>query len=422
MNLKSALLRVVPVGPIVTLLALAFGTNNVNATDGTWNVDASGNWGTAGNWTGGIPNGVGATANLTYTGWSKNRTITLDTSRTIGILNFATNSRSIHLASSAGTVLTLDNNGSPAQVNYQLSGTGNDFYIDAPVQLNGSLVTFSGVSSDSSKFVNFTNVNGGSITNVSNAPVTITNTGAFVQFNGVISDGANGSISVVENSPSSSPSAAFPLLLGAANTYSGSTTLTAGYLNLANASAIQNSTLVMSGGALVFDKAVISGAFTFGGLAAAFSGFGDDIILENNAASAAAVALTVGNNNTNTTYAGVLSDGFSSSGGSLTKVGTGTLTFTSTNTYTGPTTVSGGTLAVTGSLSGTNGVTVNTGGMLLLNSSTFASNIVGTGAVVPGTGQTFTGSVGTTTVTGGGGTLAVAGGQSGTPIRLRRWH
>ena len=43
-------------------------------------------------------------------------------------------------------------------------------------------------------------------------------------------------------------------------------------------------------------------------------------------------ALTVGGNGSNTTYSGVLSNGFG-----LTKVGTGTLTLTAAQTYGGPT-------------------------------------------------------------------------------------
>jgi autotransporter-associated beta strand protein len=64
-------------------------------------------------------------------------------------------------------------------------------------------------------------------------------------------------------------------------------------------------------------------------------------------------ALVVGGNNLSTTVDGTISDGGASggTGGSLVKVGTGTLTLAGTSTYTGATVVTGGTLAVTGDIS-----------------------------------------------------------------------
>ena len=92
--------------------------------------------------------------------------------------------------------------------------------------------------------------------------------------------------------------------------------------------------------------------------------------------------------------------GQSSSGYGITTLGAGTVALTNTNTYTGTTTVSGGTLDLQGSLSGTTGVTVNTGGTLLLNNAATpainsgASMTVGGGTVqiantVNNTNQTF---------------------------------
>jgi len=77
--------------------------------------------------------------------------------------------------------------------------------------------------------------------------------------------------------------------------------------------------------------------------------------------------LTVGGNNLTTTFSGVIQDvgGVGGGvGGSLTKVGTGTLIFTGPNTYTGGTTVRGGSLEVrngTGSATGCGAVEVAAG-------------------------------------------------------------
>ncbi|WP_082907715.1 autotransporter-associated beta strand repeat-containing protein [Bradyrhizobium neotropicale] len=102
--------------------------------------------------------------------------------------------------------------------------------------------------------------------------------------------------------------------------------------------------------------------------------------------------LTVGGNNLSTTVSGVISDcgasgtacyanlfGLSATGGSLVKVGTGTLTLSGTNTYTGATIVNGGTLAVNGSIAFSSSLTVNSGGALggtgVVGATTIASGV-----------------------------------------------
>jgi autotransporter-associated beta strand protein len=72
-----------------------------------------------------------------------------------------------------------------------------------------------------------------------------------------------------------------------------------------------------------------------------------------------AVALSVGGNNSSTAYSGNLS-GL----GSLTKVGTGTMTLSGANIYTGTTTVGGGTLMVNGTHVGGGSYNVNSSGIL----------------------------------------------------------
>lgn len=76
--------------------------------------------------------------------------------------------------------------------------------------------------------------------------------------------------------------------------------------------------------------------------------------------------LTVGSNNLSTTFSSVISDGGNAGGigGSLTKVGTGSLSLTKPNTYTGVTTINSGALMVknrVGSATGTGAVQLNAG-------------------------------------------------------------
>jgi autotransporter-associated beta strand protein len=90
--------------------------------------------------------------------------------------------------------------------------------------------------------------------------------------------------------------------------------------------------------------------------------------------------LSVGSNNRSTLFSGVVQDGGQNggSGGSLTKIGPGTLTLSGANTYIGPTTVNAGRLVVNGSI--TSAVTVNGG--TLGGSGTTGSITVNSGGVL----------------------------------------
>ncbi len=129
------------------------------------------------------------------------------------------------------------------------------------------------------------------------------------------------------------------LTISGSNTFSGtfrSVTNFGGFgtLFINNVYALQNATLDMNAadtGSVSFSTNVIIGALT---------GSRD----LNLGTGASARAISIGNNNVSTTYSGALTNG-----GSVTKIGTGTLTLNGTNTYTGKTTISAGTLALSGS-------------------------------------------------------------------------
>ncbi|SEE28609.1 outer membrane autotransporter barrel domain-containing protein [Rhizobiales bacterium GAS191] len=95
-------------------------------------------------------------------------------------------------------------------------------------------------------------------------------------------------------------------------------------------------------------------------------------------------ALTVGSNNLSTIVSGIISDGgiVGGVGGSLIKLGTGTLLLTGANTFTGPTIVGGGILEVNGSL--VSPVTVNNGGTLMGSGTIGGLSVTGGGTVLPG--------------------------------------
>jgi autotransporter-associated beta strand protein len=122
-----------------------------------------------------------------------------------------------------------------------------------------------------------------------------------------------------------------------ASTYSGSTSISNGAIQLGDPHALPiTSTLTMTGGQLKFDRYVTSGRFYIGGLA----GAAGTITLQNTyAAAPEPVTLTIGENNASTAFAGLLNGS-----GAITKTGTGKLTLTGSNNYAAETVVSRGTL------------------------------------------------------------------------------
>ena len=200
--------------------------------------------------------------------------------------------------------------------------------------------------------------------------------------------------------------------LGGANTFTGSTRVGVGTLDLTNGLALQTSTLISAG--ITFDSAVSSNAFTIGGLNGSFN-----LGLANTAGTA--VALTVGTNNGNYVYSGVLSGA-----GSLTTTGSGMLTLSNQNSYTGATTVSGGTLVLA---DGANNYTWSGGTIVIAGPSTL--QVTGNKYNFAGTTFTFNSTGGgtiNTAATGGGGfvltgndTFATSGGAQDTISGGGQW-
>lgn len=196
----------------------------------------------------------------------------------------------------------------------------------------------------------------------------------------------------------------------AQNTYSGTITVNpfaangGSYLYLIGTNALANATINLTG-----DNGPSNGRFgaptllfgsgtnldgigyaTIGGL----SGNGDfvladTLVVQSSSSIGAGFALSVGNNNTSSTYSGVMSGA-----GSLTKVGTGTLTLYGVNTYTGNTVVNGGVLAVGGSVASAN-IMVANGATLDVSGASFtlgASQALYGGGTVNGSMNTTSGS------------------------------
>jgi autotransporter-associated beta strand protein len=119
------------------------------------------------------------------------------------------------------------------------------------------------------------------------------------------------------------------LALLAANTYSGATTVSSGTLEAGEALALQNSTLVMSGGAFAFTTTTTGNA-VLGGLAGS-----------GNVPLTGPSNVDIGHNGASTTFAGDLTGNLPGLSG-LRKVGDGTWTLTGANTHSGPFNIAAG--------------------------------------------------------------------------------
>lgn len=94
----------------------------------------------------------------------------------------------------------------------------------------------------------------------------------------------------------------------------------------------------------------------------------------------AQVTYTIGGKNTDSEFAGVITNG--NAPASIVKTGSGTLTLSGANTYTGTTTISSGKLIVTGSLAAT--ATTVAGSATLGGTGTIAGSVVCNGTLAPG--------------------------------------
>ena len=178
-----------------------------------------------------------------------------------------------------------------------------------------------------------------------------------------------------------------------ANTYSGDTNINGGTLQIDNASALGS-----------------TGSVSFGGGTLKY-GTGITTDLSNRFSTTAAQSYKIDTNGNNVNFA----SGLTSSGGTLTKDGAGTLTLAGANTYSGATTINGGTLEITGSV--TNSSITNNSALIFNSASaqSYANVISGTGTLTRSGAGTLTLS-GANTYTGAtnvdGGTLVLGNSAS----------
>ena len=282
--------------------------------------------------------------------------------------------------------------------------------------VNGSTAVFDLGASHNDSVGTVTLQGGGSITGTGTS--TLTSTGSFAMQSGSVSAILAGAGIALNKTTIGT------VTLSGADTYSGGTTVSAGILNIQNATALGNTaggtsvtsgaTLQIQGGITVGTEALtlngtgasgqngalvnVSGTNNYGGLvtlgsASTISSDSGTLNLTNaGTITGATFGLTLtGSGN------GSVSSVIGTTSGSLTKSGSGSWTLTGASTYTGGTTVSAGTLFVnnsSGSGTGTGTVTVNgTGTLGGSGTISGAVNVSASGAKINGGGTA--GAVGT---------------------------
>jgi autotransporter-associated beta strand protein len=287
---------------------------------------------------------VANTATTTFSGMLDGLLAIVENAATANLVLSAANTYAGGTKLTAGTLIVGDDSALGTSV---LTLNGGTLQSSTAVTLANTFLVGGGASIGGSNALTFT----GAGTLNSGATLTIANT-ATTTFSGVLS-GAGGLTEAAGTGT---------LILSAANTYTGATTVTSGTLQIGIDNAIPSSNAVSVASGATLDLNNFSDSI--GSLAGAGN------------VNLGSGSLSTGANNTSTLFSGIISGS-----GGLTKTGTGTLTLSGNNTYTGATTVMAGTLLVNGSQQGSS-VTVDSGATL--GGAGMVGSVTASGAVSPG--------------------------------------
>jgi autotransporter-associated beta strand protein len=326
---------------------VTLGSQAFSAVNGTWKDDSGGNWSDA-HWTGGnIADGVGAIADFSTLNISNDRSVTFNTSRTLGTFKIGDNDGSPNeswtFKASSGKTLTMQ----ASSGNALIQVFDGSHTISAPIILGGNLDLLAG-------------------------------SGDTLTLSGVLSTSSGTTDLTLGTAGGSSSLGTLTLSGSGSNTYSGMFTVNGGRLRLGKSSdknAIAGDLIIGdgTGGASADIVELQSSNQIIDTAAVTINGSGlldlsDDDRLETigslsgggNISLGDGSKLTVGNASS-TDYSGVISGS-----GEFAKIGTGTLTFSgaSANSYTDDTTVTRGILALNKS-SGGSGVTSIRGNLII---------------------------------------------------------
>lgn len=325
---------------------------NAAATDGTWIENTSGTWATPGSWVSGtVADGAGSVAGITGA-LSGARTVTLDTSQSVGILDLGSTASGINrrYTISGSGALTFNNSASNAQLNFTTNNNGDS--ITAQILLESSLnISNSGTGTAQ---VTLGEAGASTVSAASSGTKTITNTSAGTANIWLrnVTDGA-GVVVVRQNSATSS------LVMGTTggNSFSGGFILDAGSVNFGtNTTPLGSGLIQLNSGTVLNQNANVTfaNAIQIGGNVTLLgTGSGNGNLFFTGATTLTGNReVTVGKNTVTLNGDITTSATLSESGGSysFTKLGAGNFTLSSYGlaTYTGGTFINEGIFSVVG--------------------------------------------------------------------------
>ena len=344
-NHSTATLTFPGAGGAATTLSALIGvppTNNY----GAWSADADGDWSDLNNWSGGVlADGAGYTADFSTLNITADRTVTLDTPRSIGTLKFGDPSGTQNwiLTNSAGCTLTLDNgSASPAII------VANTATLALPIAgTNGLTKSGSGTlilsGNNSPTGTLFVDTSGTGSANNDGA-VCIAGSGAVANFASPIYIRDNNSASSTLQLDGSQANITVPQGISLAGRNSSVVSIQ----NLAGSNTIAGDFILTSGGGNYWFECDRGTLDLAGAIPASAPTVPNGRTLTFMGAGNVTVSGPINNANGYTV--------------NVVKTNSGTLTLNGVNTFTGFTAINGGTLAGDGSIAGP--VTISAGGNL----------------------------------------------------------
>ena len=338
----------------------------VMGASGVWTNKLSGTWGVAGNWAGGtVADGAGATA------WFTNditaiRTITNDSSRTLGILNIGDSVSSyfaFNFVPSGGATLTFSTNGARAQLNQ--TATANAQTLGIPLILASPL----DIANASAAALTISNgiTGSGNLTFAANKAGGITLSTVAVNPSGAITNSGLGvGSTTISGGVGSNVTALTQASTGSALSVSGNLAVNINGTMLANTSA-GNVKLTVSGGVrgagdlMLNNNSAVADGITLSGLAITNTG---RIVNSGSGSSSTLISAVIGTNVTSVTQ----------------NSGTSQLTLGGVNTFAGGLFVKAGTVA---SPSGSDSTSFGAG-LITLGDTNGSANAVLVGGLTSG--------------------------------------